>query len=233
MNTTLTLMSGLPRIGKSTWIESNKKDAIIVSPDITRVEIFAHQHHAMANDWIFSIGKSMTYLLLLQNKSVIIDATNIRRVDRENWYKIADQANQRLGDSSVQIRVVTVTTGEIDKDIELSMAHNLTCPKDKAVPSSVIKGMAANMSYCGDEELISLRCPNIVSSKNGANGHSYYSASSDLYEYEQAITTQKYRCTSCGEPLAAFRQLRRIVSIKYNPITLDTVTNEMIFDKMN
>lgn len=222
MNTTLTLMSGLPRIGKSTWIEANKQNAIIVSPDIMRTEIYGHQHHIMANDWIFSLGKSMTYLLLLQNKDVIIDATNIRKTDRENWYKVAHQAGSRL-ETTIDLRVVTVTTGNIDKDIALSLAHNEICPKDKAVPARVIKDMAKSMSYCGDSEKVSLRCP----TPNQTEPHSGYEINSMHWN-----ENHNDRCTLCGEILRPFRPLVNLTSVRFNPEDGSEISRVITFDKL-
>ena len=42
MKNTLILMCGLARSGKSTWIKKNQADAIVVSPDDIRAEIFGH-----------------------------------------------------------------------------------------------------------------------------------------------------------------------------------------------
>ena len=209
-------MSGLPRIGKSSWIENNKKDSIIVSPDIIRFEIFGHQHHAMANDYIFTLGKSMTYLLLLQGKSVIIDATNIRKVDRENWFKVADSVNKtRHNGNEIHFEVVTITTGNIEEDINLSIEHNKICPKDKAVPESVIKGMASNMTFLEDETVL-FRCENFKKDGTG-------SCNSNTIEEIKCTSKEHFElknvCTKCRGLIKPFRPLRKIVSTTYNSKT--------------
>jgi predicted kinase len=85
----LTLMCGIPRVGKSTWIKENKGGACIVSPDDIRKEIFGHQFHSPANKFIFGIAESMAFLLLQQGKDVIIDATHITCNLRTVWRSIA------------------------------------------------------------------------------------------------------------------------------------------------
>ena len=88
--TILTIMCGLPRVGKSTWIKENKGNAIIVSPDDIRKECFGHQFHAPANKFVFGIAENMTTLILQQGHDVIVDATHITLESRRAWKGIAN-----------------------------------------------------------------------------------------------------------------------------------------------
>ena len=90
---TLTVLCGIPRSGKSTWINNNKEDAIIVSLDEIRKEIFGHQFHAPANPFVFAISGAMASLLLKQGKNVIVDATHITHQLRASWYPIIKTYN--------------------------------------------------------------------------------------------------------------------------------------------
>ena len=95
MSIMLTLMCGIPRCGKSTWISKNKKDAIIVSPDDIRKEIFGHQFFNPGEPWIWAFTKSMIRLLMIQKKDVIINATNLFPWLRREWLCLAYELNYK------------------------------------------------------------------------------------------------------------------------------------------
>ena len=54
----LIILCGLPRSGKSTYARKNSKNAVIVCPDRIRKVIFGHQFHKEAEDFIINISKS-------------------------------------------------------------------------------------------------------------------------------------------------------------------------------
>ena len=64
----LIIMCGLPRSGKSTWIRKNKGDAVIVSPDEIRSDIFGHQFFKNCEPWVWAMAKSMVRLLMGQGR---------------------------------------------------------------------------------------------------------------------------------------------------------------------
>jgi len=135
---TLTLMVGLARCGKSTWVQKNKKDAVVVCPDEIRVKIFGHEFHKEAEDYIWAFAKSMTRLLLDQGKSVIIDATNINNYSRDVWIRLAREYKTK-------IRIVWIKTGIVE-----CLKRNKKA--DRNVPEEVITGMALhfeNLDYKG------------------------------------------------------------------------------------
>ena len=129
---TMTIMCGLPRCGKSTWIKRNKKDAVIVSPDEIRAKILGHQFHPEAEGFVWAIAESMASLLLDQGKSIIIDATNINFHSRGRWIKMAEKYN-------VKARIIWLKTS-------LKKCHdrNIKSEQGKKVPPEVISGMALN-----------------------------------------------------------------------------------------
>ena len=86
---TMTLMCGLPRSGKSTWIRKNCTSEVIVSPDQIRAKIFGHQFHSNSEGFIWAFAEAMAKLLLEQGKDIIIDATNITYESRSTWINIA------------------------------------------------------------------------------------------------------------------------------------------------
>jgi predicted kinase len=84
-------MCGLARCGKSTWIEKNKGDAVVVCPDEVRAKIFGHQFHRPAEPFVWAVVKSMVRMLLDQDKNVILDATNLTDSSRRVWLDMADE----------------------------------------------------------------------------------------------------------------------------------------------
>lgn len=129
--TTLTMMCGLPRCGKSSWIKKNKGDAVIVSLDEIRSQIFGHQFHREAEDFIIGMAKSMVNLLITQGKDVIIDATNIKNSFRHTWINIATKYNAK-------VRIVWIKTS-----VKECLKRNTINKDGKSVPENVITGMAA------------------------------------------------------------------------------------------
>lgn len=137
MIATLTLMVGIPRVGKSTWINKNKKDNIIVSPDIIRREIFGHQFHQPANKFVFAISEAMVSLLLKQNKNVIVDATHLTRNLRASWYPI-------VKDLPVKTVIVWVYADKNPfKNAEICIERSKVSASDEIVPDEVINRMAS------------------------------------------------------------------------------------------
>jgi predicted kinase len=89
----LTIMCGIPRCGKGSWIKKNRVRECIVSPDDIRKEMFGHQFHAPANKFVFGVAEGMTSLLLKQGHDVIVDATHISSGTRLAWRGIANTCN--------------------------------------------------------------------------------------------------------------------------------------------
>lgn len=134
---TLTLMCGLPRCGKSTWIKKNKKDAIVVSPDEIRREIFGHQFHQPANKFVFAISEAMATLLLKQGKDVIIDATHMTRKLRSSWYPVVKEAG-------VSTNIVWVYANKNPfVNLKIAKVRSRKGSIDEAVPDEVLERMSS------------------------------------------------------------------------------------------
>lgn len=76
MNNTLTILCGLPRSGKSTWVEKNKGNSIVVSNDWIRENILGTQYSHSANAIIWAIVDASLRIILSQDKDVILDGIN-------------------------------------------------------------------------------------------------------------------------------------------------------------
>lgn len=134
---TITLMCGLPRAGKSTWIKKNKKNNIIVSPDEIRKEIFGHQFHAEANKFVFAIAEAMTILLLKQGESVIVDATHMSETVRVAWLPVARKYN-------AHVKIVWVyASKDKEKNLKECLKRNAQSPDGERLPEDVLVRMSA------------------------------------------------------------------------------------------
>jgi len=143
---TLTIMTGLPRSGKSTWIKNNKKDAIVVSPDEIRKEVFGHQFYAPANPFVFALCGAMTSLLIKQGKDVIVDATHITHELRFSWYPVIKQYN-------CNTRLVHVYINEdMDKNLLKVMERNKASPENEKIPEDVLRRFAMNFEPLDDRD---------------------------------------------------------------------------------
>lgn len=134
---TLTLMCGIPRAGKGSWIKKNKKDNIVVSTDEIRREIFGHQFHQPANKFVFAISEAMVSLLLKQGKNVIVDATHMTESLRKSWYPVTK------GLDVVTNVVYVYADKQMSENIRICKERSHAGNKEEFVPDEVIDRMAA------------------------------------------------------------------------------------------
>lgn len=124
----LTLMMGNSHSGKSTWVEQNKRNAVVVCPDTIRKVIFGHQFHVEAEEFIWGVTKSMIHILLDQKKDVILDATCLTWGIRQQYWSIASKY------------LATKEIVWIKTPVDVCLARNLV-DKNKQVPEQVIISM--------------------------------------------------------------------------------------------
>ena len=130
----LTLLSGIPRSGKSTWVAKNQKETdVVVSPDTIRLVIFGHQFHKNAEPFIWSFTDAFILLLAKQKKSIILDAVNMGSHIRHKYASMVKPYGYK-----VKLVWINTTLAECLKRNKKS--------KDKKVPVNVIEGMAAGFS---------------------------------------------------------------------------------------
>lgn len=90
------MLVGLPRSGKSTWVESHKDLGVIVSTDWIREEILGTHYTNNANSIVWTITDSTLRIVLGQGKNAILDAVNGTKVVREYYIKLARQYNANV-----------------------------------------------------------------------------------------------------------------------------------------
>lgn len=73
----MTILVGLPRAGKSTWIEENKTDKdVVVSADALRYLVYNHKFWTEGEPLMWSVRGILLNMLMQQGKDLIIDETN-------------------------------------------------------------------------------------------------------------------------------------------------------------
>lgn len=81
---TLTLLCGASGSGKSTWIEKNSSDEVVISLDDIRHEITGKRDNQSKNGQVMQAAKERLKQALREKKNIIWDATNTR-VDGRKW----------------------------------------------------------------------------------------------------------------------------------------------------
>lgn len=87
----LTILVGLPRSGKSTWIKYNHNDEIIVSNDWIRENIFKNHYSRSINPAIWMITDATIRMLLSQGKNIILDGVNLQKAVRKEFTSTAKE----------------------------------------------------------------------------------------------------------------------------------------------
>ena len=123
---TLTLMVGVSGSGKSTHAAklAQSIDAIIVEPDAIRKELTGDASDQSRNGEVFRLAHSRAEAILLDGKSVVVDATNLDRKTRAEWVAIARRCK-------AEARAVVV-----DTPVDVAKKRNLS--RARVVPLDVI-----------------------------------------------------------------------------------------------
>lgn len=83
---TLVCMMGLPRSGKSTWIKDLMGLYPVVSTDALRLEMYGQRKWMPGEKLIWATADLMVRTLFRAgHTSVILDATNLTRWERDQW----------------------------------------------------------------------------------------------------------------------------------------------------
>lgn len=115
----LTVMSGLPRSGKSTWIQQNKtKHTVVISNDWIRENILHCKYARSINPAIWMITDATARQLLSQGFDVIMDGIHLQKYIRKEIIDMGREMNAK-------IRIVYMDTPiNVCLDRELKMPHD-------------------------------------------------------------------------------------------------------------
>lgn len=82
---------GLPRSGKSTWIQKNTEDGVVVSGDSLRKKVYGHRFWKEGEDLLWWVRGIFLKELFEQGVKLYIDETN---VTKERRAKVIDLAHE-------------------------------------------------------------------------------------------------------------------------------------------
>lgn len=86
----ITIMCGLPRSGKSTWVKEHKLDGeVVISADDIRLMVYGQRFFAKGEPLVWAVRGLMLEYLMKQGVNIIIDETNITRERRAAIIKLA------------------------------------------------------------------------------------------------------------------------------------------------
>lgn len=132
-------MVGLPRSGKSTWIEKNKGDSIVVSHDWIRENILGTHYSSAANAVIWSLADAALRIILSQDKNVILDGLNHTVFVRKFFIDIAKQY-------STKVKMVVVNT-----PLNVCLARNKMAASRK-LPDEVLVSISKDLELPTEKE---------------------------------------------------------------------------------
>lgn len=90
----LYMMIGLQASGKTTYVEKHApKDAVIISPDRIRKEIFHVEYDPVVEEGVWGTFFRQLELALRDKKKVIVDNTNVSRSGRASIIRMARRYN--------------------------------------------------------------------------------------------------------------------------------------------
>ena len=127
--TWLTLLVGLPRSGKSTWINARAGDTeLVVSNDWIRENILGGSYASSANPVVWTLVDATLRIALSQGISVILDGVGLTKATRKFYTDIARQY-----EANVKIVVVDTPLASC-LERNRTTAHKL--PEEKLIEMS-------------------------------------------------------------------------------------------------
>ena len=124
------LMSGLPGVGKDTWIQRNAPDLPTISLDEIRKELKYSPTHNQGK--VANLARERAKDLLRQHQPFVWNATNITAQMRESLVSLFETYHAR-------VRIVYLET-----DWQTQLAQNVS--REDAVPTTVLRNMLGKLS---------------------------------------------------------------------------------------
>lgn len=137
----LVIIVGIPGIGKSTYIkklmQESTEEYTCLSSDKLRAKFGSSEEDQSVTPQVFSYIHEQVNILLSSGKNVIIDATNIKRRDREGYIKLAKRYSVR----------VIVYVLPLDRDLAIKRNKLRAQSGGRNVPEFVIDKMITNYTH--------------------------------------------------------------------------------------
>lgn len=135
----ITIMGGMPRCGKSTWVNKYKGNAVVVSADDLRYLVYNQRFWKDGEPLVWSIRNIMLKYLMQQGVDIIIDDTNTLRQFRAPVIKMAKEFGYYIVGNMI-------TEVSVDECIERAIITG----QDDLVP--VIKKMHGQIEHFSGHE---------------------------------------------------------------------------------
>ena len=138
---TLTLIVALPRAGKSTWAEQNKRDReLLVEPDWIRRNILGHDYCKASEPIIWLICDSFARIALGQGTSVLLDGVHLTKFVRQKYIRLAQ-------DMGAHVDCIW-----IDTPLEICLERNHISEEEKKLPGEALINKADSFEPPTQEE---------------------------------------------------------------------------------
>lgn len=93
----MTIMCGLPRSGKSTWVKENKNEnEVILSADELRYLIYNQRFWTDGEPMMWAVHGIILKMLLKQGVDIIVDETNVTKSIRSKIIKLAKEYDYEI-----------------------------------------------------------------------------------------------------------------------------------------
>jgi len=150
MSGKLIIMVGLPRSGKSTWIEDfrKKNDCIVVSNDWIRENVFHVKYYHSINPALWTISDGCIRIVLGQDKTVVVDGVHHTKFVRGEFIKTGK-------DMGADIEIIHIDTSfatcfrrndKLPNEKLIQMADEFEIPTNEEAPVTIIKETNENSS---------------------------------------------------------------------------------------
>ena len=93
---TIRILIGLPRSGKTTWIQNNKTNEVIISADDLRYLVYNQKFWADGEPQVWYVRSILLKYIMSQGVNIIIDETNTLKQRREPIIRLAKQNGYKV-----------------------------------------------------------------------------------------------------------------------------------------
>ena len=126
----LTILVGLPRSGKSTWVKEHAGDDVLISPDWIRENILGetYSYANSANAIVWTIVDATLRIVLGQGKNAILDGVNLTKETRSYYLAIAKRYDAK-------VRMIMLDTS-LETCLERNTCVHCKLPSEKLIEMS-------------------------------------------------------------------------------------------------